>query len=70
MRVQEVQGYSARCEAKGVERVVSLLLLKPEEVQVGDYVVVHLGHAMHTVTPEEAQAAWTLYDQILAAEQG
>jgi hydrogenase expression/formation protein HypC len=68
MQVKVIDGYAARCEARGVERDVSLLMLPEGSVKTGDYVVVHLGHAIQTVSAEEAIAAWEIYDQMLAAE--
>jgi hydrogenase expression/formation protein HypC len=68
MRVQSIDGFIARCEAKGVEREANLLMLEHEGVAVGDYVVVHLGYAVDKVSPEAAGAAWEIYDRILAAE--
>ncbi len=68
MCVQSIDGFLARCEAKGVEREANLLMLEHEGVAVGDYVVVHLGYAIGKVSPEEAAAAWEIYDQILAAD--
>ena len=67
MRVVAIDGLLAHCEAKGVEREASLLMLEHEGVTVGDYVVVHLGHAIDRVTPEQAAEAWTIYDEMLAA---
>jgi len=68
MRVTEIDGLAARCEAKGIERVVSLVLLQEQGVQVGDFVIVHLGTAVGTVPPEEARSAWALLDELLALE--
>jgi hydrogenase expression/formation protein HypC len=68
MRIVSIDGLIARCEAKGVQRDASLLMLESEGVGVGDYVVVHLGYAMNKIGLEEAMAAWDIYDQILAAE--
>ncbi|MBK1722267.1 HypC/HybG/HupF family hydrogenase formation chaperone [Thiocystis violacea] len=68
MEVKSIEGFTARCEAKGVEREASLFMLQHEEVAVGDYVVVHLGYAINKVTAEEAAAAWEIYDEMLAAE--
>ena len=68
MRIQSIDGLIARCEAKGVEREANLLMLSADGIEVGDYVVVHLGYAMDKVSPEEAAAAWEIYDQLLAAE--
>jgi hydrogenase expression/formation protein HypC len=70
MQIQSVDGFVARCTAKGAEREVNLFLLQDESVGVGDYVVVHLGQALSRITSEEAAAAWEIYDAILAAEDG
>lgn len=68
MQIREINGFGARCEAKGVEREVSLLMLDPDELAVGDFVVVHLGHAIEKITAERAADAWAVYDEILAAQ--
>jgi len=68
MRIEEIQGFTARCEAKGVERDVSLFMLQHEELQAGDFVVVHVGYAIQKMSPQEARSAWEIYDQMLAAE--
>jgi hydrogenase expression/formation protein HypC len=68
MQIQSIDGFVARCTAKGAEREVSLFMLQDEGIGVGDYVVVHLGHAINRMTAEEAAAAWEIYDAMLAAE--
>lgn len=68
MQVLEIDGFNARCGAKGVEREVSLFMLQDEAVSPGDFVVVHVGYAIQKITPQEAQTAWEIYDQMLAAE--
>lgn len=68
MQIQSIDGFVARCTAKGVEREVNLFMLQHESPAVGDFVVVHLGYAVDRVTPEEAVAAWEIYDQLLASE--
>ncbi len=68
MRVIEIDGLLARCEARGSERTVSLVLLQGEDVRPGDHLVVHLGTALQTVTAEEARQTWALYDELLAAQ--
>jgi hydrogenase expression/formation protein HypC len=70
MQVLEVDGYTVRCEAKGVEREVSLFLLQDEPVVPGDYVMVHVGYAIQKMTEADARSAWELYDQMLAAVPG
>jgi hydrogenase expression/formation protein HypC len=68
MQIQSIDGFVARCSAKGVEREASLFMLQHEMPGVGDYVVVHLGYAIDRVSATEAAAAWEVYDQMLAAE--
>jgi hydrogenase expression/formation protein HypC len=68
MRIKEIDGYSARCEARGIERTASLFLLQHEELRVGDLVMIHVGNAIQKMTEEEAKSAWDLYDEILGAE--
>ena len=68
MKVVEVDGFNARCEAKGVERKVSLFMLQDEEIQAGDYVMIHVGYAIQKMTPQEARSAWELFDQMLAED--
>jgi len=68
MRIKEINGYAARCEARGVERVANLFLLQHEDLKVGDLVMIHVGNAIQKMTEEEARSAWDLYDEILAAE--
>ena len=70
MQILEIDGFNARCEAKGVSREVSLFLLQGEEPAVGDYVMVHVGYAIQKMTPQEARSAWELFDEVLAAEDG
>jgi hydrogenase expression/formation protein HypC len=70
MQIQSVDGFVARCTAKGAEREVNLFMLQDETIGVGDYVVVHLGHAISRMSEQEAAAAWEIYDAILAAQDG
>ena len=70
MQIKSIDGYTARCEAKGIERDVSLFMMQDEAFAVDDYIVVHVGYAIQKVTPQEARTAWELYDQMLADEPG
>jgi hydrogenase expression/formation protein HypC len=70
MQIREISGYNARCEARGVERDVSLFMLQHEALAVGDHVVVHVGYAIEKISPQEARSAWEIYDLMLADEQG
>jgi hydrogenase expression/formation protein HypC len=49
----------------GVRKEVSLALL--ENVAVGDYVIVHVGYALHKLDPAEAQKTLDLFAGLEAA---
>jgi hydrogenase expression/formation protein HypC len=68
MQIREIDGYVARCEAKGVEREVNLFMLQDDDIGIGDFVMVHIGYALQKMTAQEARSAWEIYDQMLAAE--
>ena len=68
MQIKSIEGFTARCEAKGVERDVSLFMMQEDKLVVDDFIVVHVGYAIQRISPEEAATAWELYDQMLAAE--
>ena len=69
MRVVERDGFIARCEAKGIERSVSLFLLQHETIDPGDHVMVHVGYAIQKMSEADAASAWELIDGMLAAEE-
>ena len=68
MQVVAVDGFTARCAAKGVERDVSLFLMQDDPVAPGDYVMVHVGYAIQKVAEADALSSWELFDEILAQE--
>jgi hydrogenase expression/formation protein HypC len=68
MQIVSIDGFNARCEAKGVSREVSLFLLQGEDINIGDHVMVHVGYAIQTMTEQEARSTWELLDEMLAAE--
>ena len=68
MQIVAIDAYTARCEARGATREVSLFLLRDELPEVGDYITVHLGQAIRKMSAQEALSTWTLLDELLAAE--
>ena len=64
MRVIAIDGFTARCEAKGVQRNVSLFALQDETLRVGDYVMVHVGYAIQKMTRRQAMSTWDLLDKM------
>lgn len=68
MRIRSIDGFTAVCEARGIERKASLFLLQHERLKVGDLVLIHVGNAIQKIDEHEARTAWELYDEILALE--
>ena len=69
MQIREINGYTASCEARGVHRDVNLFMMQDENLQVDDFVLVHVGYAIQKVSPQEAQTTWELFDELLATEE-
>ncbi|MEQ1710340.1 MAG: HypC/HybG/HupF family hydrogenase formation chaperone [Hyphomicrobium sp.] len=69
MRILAIDGLIARCEAKGVQRSVNLILLDPQLLAPGIVVMVHAGHAIQTMSEDEARESWNLIDEMLAEEE-
>ena len=67
MQIKSIDGYTARCEARGVGRDVSLFMMQDEDLTIDDFVVVHVGYAIQKISPEEAESAWDIFDQMLEA---
>ena len=65
MQVVSINGFQCTCEARGIEREVSLFMLQGQEIVPGDHVLVHVGYAIQKVTPDEASESWALFDEIL-----
>jgi len=66
MKITTIDGYQCTCEAKGIEREVSLFMLQHEEIKPGDHVLVHVGYAIQKVSEQEAADSWALFDEVLA----
>ena len=53
-----LSGEMARVTLDGVSMEISIALV--EEVEVGDYVIVHVGYALARIDPEEAERTLAL----------
>lgn len=63
MKVKRVEGGSGVVEYKGVEKMVSTLLV--EDLKEGDYILVHAGFAIGKVAKEEAEETISLIEGYL-----
>jgi len=68
MQIREMSDFQCVCEARGVEREVSLFMLQGEELAPGDHVLVHVGYAIQKVSQQDAQKTWELLDEVLATQ--
>jgi hydrogenase expression/formation protein HypC len=68
MEITAIDGFLCTCEARGIEREVSLFMMRDDGLQVGDNVLVHVGYAIQKVSEQEAAESWQLFDQMLATE--
>lgn len=50
----------------GIRKEISVALV--DGAQVGDYVIVHVGHAIGTIDPEEAQRTLALFAELAAMD--
>ncbi len=66
MQIKTIDGFQCTCEARGIERGVSLFMLQGEELVPGDHVLVHVGYAIQKVSEQQAADSWEAFDEILA----
>ena len=66
--IELADGDMATVALEGVKKRISVALL--EDVTPGDYVLVHVGYALHKVSPEEADRTLRLMSEagVLAEE--
>ena len=68
MQIVTIDEFQCRCSARGIERDVSLFMMQDEDLEPGDFVLVHVGYAIQKVDADEATATWELFDEMLAAD--
>lgn len=57
-------GESALVDLGGIQKEISVELL--DDVQVGDYVILHVGYALSKLDPEEAERTLALFSEMNA----
>ena len=70
MQIRSIDGFNCLCEARGIEREVSLFMMQGEALAPGDHVLVHVGYAIQKVSEQQAAETWELFDEVAAFEQG
>ncbi len=64
--VERREDHQAVVDLAGVRKTISLELVP--EAEVGDYVVVHVGHAIGRLDADEAERTLALFDELQAHE--
>ncbi len=64
MKIKQLNQFSVVCEARGIEREASLLMMLDQPLAEGDFVMISMGNVIARIEPEEAEQAWTLYDEL------
>jgi hydrogenase expression/formation protein HypC len=67
-RVISIEDDVGTIDLEGTRRTVSLLL--QDEVEVGDYVIVHAGFVIHKIDEAEAEASLKLLREAAARVEG
>lgn len=68
VKVVELRGADlALVDLGGITKEISLALV--DDVQVGDYVILHVGYALSRLDPEEAQRTLALFAEMAAAHE-
>ena len=66
-KVVEISEDKTTCtvDTMGVKREANLMMMVEEDVQVGDYVLLHIGFVMNKIDEKEALASIETYKEIL-----
>jgi hydrogenase expression/formation protein HypC len=67
-RIVSINDLLATIDVCGARREISLMLL-PEEVQIGDFVIVHAGFALQKIDPEAGNEALRLIKELVESEE-
>ncbi|CAM3633552.1 HypC/HybG/HupF family hydrogenase formation chaperone [Polaromonas hydrogenivorans] len=64
--VELLPGEQAIVNLGGIRKTISIALI--ETVEVGDYVIVHVGHAIGKIDPEEAARTLAMFGELAEAD--
>ena len=67
-KIISINDLMATVDVFGARRDISLMLL-PEEVQIGDFVIVHAGFAIQKIEPEAGNEALRLIKELVESEE-
>ncbi len=62
-RIDSIEDEMALCSVGGASYNASLHMLDPNDIKVGDYVLIHTGFAIQKISQEEAEETIKLFDE-------
>ena len=65
MKMIDINYPAGVAEAKGVTREIGLQLIPETDINIGDYVIVHVGFAIEKLDTKQAEEIWKTLDEIL-----
>lgn len=65
-KIESINGDMAICTVGGVATKTSLQMLDVNDLQPGDFVLIHTGFALQKISKEEAEATLALFDEFEA----
>lgn len=68
MQVKKIEGDVATCELDGVQKEASLMMV--DDVNVGDFVLIHAGFAIEKLDEEDAEETLSYFRDLLAEGGG
>lgn len=66
--IERLDGDEAIVNLGGIRKTISLALVP--EAQSGDYVIVHVGHAIGLLDPEEAKKTLAMFEELEQSQAG
>lgn len=64
VEIVDAENFIAKVNVSGVKRNINIGLLKPEEAQVGNWVLIHVGFALSQIDEEEARQTYAFLKEM------
>lgn len=68
MKLVEMNPPEALVEISGVKRKINLALLSPDDLTIGDYVIVHAGFAIQKLDKADAEERLKIFQKMAELE--
>jgi len=65
MKLVEINAPEAVVELAGVRRKINLALLSPDELEIGDYLIIHAGFAIQKLDREDAEERLKYFEEMV-----